>query len=256
MKNLWKTIALIGSELHPDRAEMVADTISTLQSSRDIHKIRGIAGLDAKAALLEDLGQAWNASSDVTAKEIAAALRCASRASDLAESRESVDMVWTGPMTRGVPSRHTEQVLMEVIDSAEKSLFLVSFVAYNVESIKGSLRKALERGVSLNVLLEASKSHGGKIDIDSIKNFQTTMLGARVYSWVSNKGNKDDFVGAVHAKCAVADGKVAFISSANLTGAAMEHNMELGVLIRGGDLPERLHRHLDALIDQRIIERV
>lgn len=32
--------------------------------------------------------------------------------------------------------------------------------------------------------------------------------------------------------------------------------MELGVLVRGGVLPFELHRHLEALISTKVIERV
>ena len=38
-------------------------------------------------------------------------------------------------------------------------------------------------------------------------------------------------------KVAVADGNTCFITSANLTGYAMERNMEAGVLISGGTFP-------------------
>jgi cardiolipin synthase len=41
----------------------------------------------------------------------------------------------------------------------------------------------------------------------------------------------------MHVKAAAADSRVAFLSGANLTEAALERNMELGVLIRGGHLP-------------------
>jgi phosphatidylserine/phosphatidylglycerophosphate/cardiolipin synthase-like enzyme len=54
--------------------------------------------------------------------------------------------------------------------------------------------------------------------------------------------------GTMHAKCAVADGSLAFVTSANLTRAALERNIELGLLIRGGDVPKDLHRHLDNLV--------
>lgn len=51
-------------------------------------------------------------------------------------------------------------------------------------------------------------------------------------------------------------GTLAFITSANLTSAAMERNMELGVLVKGGELPFELHRHLEALISAKVIEKV
>ena len=61
---------------------------------------------------------------------------------------------------------------------------------------------------------------------------------------------------SVHAKCAVADGALAFVTSANLTEAAMERNMELGVLMRGGQLPSLLETHLAALVTTKQLREV
>ncbi|WP_265096924.1 phospholipase D-like domain-containing protein [Burkholderia cenocepacia] len=60
----------------------------------------------------------------------------------------------------------------------------------------------------------------------------------------------------LHSKVAVADGNVCFITSANLTGHAMEQNMEAGVLISGGDIPKLVCDHLYALVDAKIVSRV
>ena len=80
---------------------------------------------------------------------------------------------------------------------------------------------------------------------------------ARLFAWAAHeKGAAGQYPGVVHAKCAVADGRVAFITSANLTSAAMERNMELGVLVTGGNLPEELHNHLEALITTKVLEPV
>jgi len=35
----------------------------------------------------------------------------------------------------------------------------------------------------------------------------------------------------------------------------MERNMELGVLIKGGELPSDLHRHLESLVATGLIEQ-
>jgi len=57
----------------------------------------------------------------------------------------------------------------------------------------------------------------------------------------------------VHAKIALADDTVAFITSANFTGHAMEKNFEAGVLSNGGSIPRDLWRHLHGLIDTNVI---
>ena len=52
-----------------------------------------------------------------------------------------------------------------------------------------------------------------------------------------------------HAKGAVADGERLLVSSANLTEFALNVNMELGLLVKRGDIPARVQRHFDALMN-------
>ena len=47
-------------------------------------------------------------------------------------------------------------------------------------------------------------------------------------------------IGILHVKCAVADGRWLFLSSANLTEYAFTINMELGLLVTGGSLPKQI----------------
>ena len=148
-----------------------------------------------------------------------------------------------------VATRRTEEVLREVIDGAKRRLFLVSYVAYRIDGVLEALEKAVKRGVKVEVLMESTNEYGGRISMDSIELFRKTLPKALVYWWNEPEAS-------VHAKCVVADGEVAFVTSANLTEAAMERNMELGVKVEGGDLPKRLHDHLDALVVTGKIERV
>lgn len=59
--------------------------------------------------------------------------------------------------------------------------------------------------------------------------------------------------GALHVKCAVVDDEAAMISSAYLTEHAMNLNMELELLVRGGELPRSLAGHLRSLIQSRVL---
>lgn len=47
----------------------------------------------------------------------------------------------------------------------------------------------------------------------------------------------------MHAKLVLADNHTAFITSANLTGRALDRNIEAGILITGGPIPETPYRH-------------
>ncbi len=78
----------------------------------------------------------------------------------------------------------------------------------------------------------------------------------RVYHWPPNNRPKTGKgkMGYLHVKCAVADGKKAFVSSANLTTYAMEMNMELGVLIDGGAVPSQIADHFQLLIVDGVLQ--
>lgn len=256
MDELLAVIAELGIELHPDRIFTVTSKIETLSSVEQFALARPSFGPNADKELVGRLDRAWRNSKDTLPRDVASALRGASSAAMLQERHGAMELVWTGPSTGQVPVRHTEQVLCEVIEAAKRRLFLVSFVAYKVDSIIRALRGAIGRQVQINLLLESSDKHGGRVTYDSVKAMKNILPSIEVYVWSSDmKVLPGQLSGAVHAKCAVADGELAFITSANLTSAAMERNMELGVLVRGGELPFELHRHLEALIYTKVIER-
>lgn len=47
-----------------------------------------------------------------------------------------------------------------------------------------------------------------------------------------------------------------FLSSANLTEYAFTINMELGLLVTGGNLPGEVEQHFDRLVARGIVARV
>jgi len=251
---LLAVIADLGLELHPDRIDVVANRLGKITSVEQFATVKSSFGPNADKELVARLDSAWQSAADVAPRDVAIALRGASSAAVAQERRGAVELAWTGPDIGHVPIRHTEQVLCEVIDAAKRRLFIVSFVAYGVESIVTALRNAIERNVDVSILLELSREHGGKIDNhDSVKLMRQVLPSAHLLAWVPDEAAPDHWPGSVHAKCAVADGEVAFITSANLTSAAMERNMELGVLIKGGSLPADLHDHLESLVTTRVI---
>jgi phosphatidylserine/phosphatidylglycerophosphate/cardiolipin synthase-like enzyme len=64
----------------------------------------------------------------------------------------------------------------------------------------------------------------------------------------------DGSTGVLHAKAVVVDDDVVFITSANLTEAALDHNVELGLLVRDRALAGSVSRHFQTLIDRGMLE--
>ena len=257
MHNLLQAIADLSLELHPERIATVASKIESLESVEQFSLSRASFGPNTNKELVDRLYIAWLNNRNTSPLEVASALRGASAVIMQEINRGSVELVWTGPSTGQFPIRHTEQVLCELIETAKKQLFLVSFVAYEVSSIIKALTQAIERQVQINILLESSDKHGGRVTHDSVSRMKDFLPSANVFTWAADKKlQRGQLKGAIHAKCAVADGDTAFITSANLTTAAMECNFELGTLVKGGHLPLLLHQHLETLITAKIIKNV
>ena len=185
--------------------------------------------------------------------ELIGILKGASFSSEYLKKEQEIDLVWTGPSSGMIPTRKTEQVLIEVIESAKEKIFLSSFVAYDVEKVLELLRRSIQRGVKVSMLLESSELHGGGVSMDVIAKMKEALPEAFIYYW---KKKDDGFDGGkVHAKVAVSDDDICFISSANLTSHALEKNIEAGVLIRGGPIPLKLSAHLETLVSSKILKR-
>ncbi len=236
----------------PAKVRTVADRVRGLAGPGSVGRVDGIVGTPGARAAVDRLLEAWKGTS-ASGDEVAGMLVGAAEARDRVERDFTVELVWTGPTTRFVPTRRTEQVLLDLIRSADSELFLVSFVLFDVATVIDAMNEAGARGVRLRVLLEASSSHGGSLKFDPAATMRSCVPAAEIYTW---REKPEPFVdGKVHAKVAVVDGARAFITSANLTGHALEKNMEAGVAIRGGALPRTLRDHLEALIDVGIIAR-
>lgn len=250
MNDLLSALTAVATSLHSDRVESIAAAVLHIPGPAQFDQCLAAFGSAGSLTLAGKIRSAWLANPTVTGAEIAMALRAAVHAATTMGISEGLDLVWTGPKTGLIPTRNTEQVIREVIDQATRRLFVVSYVFFNAKSIVTGLNDAIERGVRIRILLESSTAHGGAVTGDGLQAMHEAVPGADLYIWpLSQKAEvAGSLSAAVHAKCVVCDERIAFITSANLTSAAMERNMELGVLVRGGTTPHRLHAHLDALV--------
>lgn len=195
----------------------------------------------------------------ISRQTLAWALAGASEAVQAARREQVTSLVWTGPRVDGPALRRTDQALQEVIQAATNSLLLVSFAIYMVPHIARALVAAAARGVRIRIALETPNESAGRIDYDTVRSLGPEVVRhAELYIWPEDKRERDAAgnLGALHAKCAVADRHLLFVSSANLTGHALALNMELGVMVRGGALPGDVVTHFDRLIERGVLQRI
>lgn len=249
--DLWSAIGLLACEIHADRLRSIASHVSKLKSHLEFDRIRHAFGPNFSSQSLDRLQQLWLNEPSISPRELAAALHAAAACSNSISSMGTSELVWTGPKTTFIPARSTEQVVLQVVGAARARLFITSFNFSNASSVVSALNSAVGRSVEINILLELSKKEGGALSNDSLAAMHHSVPRARLFFW--DPMERVDGWSCSHAKCTVADGSIAFITSANLSDAAMERNMELGVLFRAGRIPETLHAHLEALVENKII---
>ncbi|ASK34548.1 phospholipase [Alcanivorax sp. N3-2A] len=253
MEKLLDAVAAVVCMISPEKVQAIATRIRRTDASEATGSLSSVVNTPAAASVVGQLIDTWRATT-VSAEELASMLLAAGHVFTKTANQQCTELVWTGPTTPFVSARRTEQALLQVINAAEQSLFITSFVAYDVSVVVKALNDAVARGVAISMLLESSQDHGGSISFDVIGKMRTIVPSVHLYAWRDRGETFDD--GRVHAKVAVADRHTCFITSANLTRFAMEKNMEAGLLISGGNIPQLLEEHLWALISMKIVSPV
>lgn len=251
MDDLHAAIAAMAATHHLDRVLAAAAAIRSNAGPDGADRARSLLGPvigHRSADPLADVVEICRRRGVWDAPSIAAAMEGAAVAVSLVGSSQAIEIAWTGPLPKRTILRRTEQVIRQVVDSARSHIWLVSYVVHDPHGIAKVLSSAIARGVVVSALLESSESRGGTLSKDPAASLSAVIPGIQFYEWPTTADR-----GCVHAKCVIADDTTAFVTSANLTGAAMERNMELGVLIRGGLQPLEMASHLRSLVDEGLI---
>lgn len=195
---------------------------------------------------------------DVSAEAVAASIRTAANSEKAYRDSQSVELVWTGPEAGVVSFRRTEQALLQLIDGAAERVLVVSYAVYHIPRIRDALVRAAGRGVRITVVVETPDRLEGQNTYSTLQALGVDVAAkSNVFFWPNENRPKDKHgkVGILHVKCAVADGRSLFLTSANLTEYAFTVNMELGVLLTGGALPEQIEKHFDRMIQTGILTK-
>ena len=253
------TAAIVEAAIHVPEELLVAGAAAIEGSTRwsDTSRAALIGAIPATnyREHAKQIAQAWSDTPDLAGAAVAAAIRSAAATAATVRSEHDASLVWTGPSTEVTGLRSTRSVLYTLVANATESLVLVSFATYDVAELTGSLADAIARGVEVTLILETPNDPGGPLTFGSDHPFEPLKTGARIYRWPEEAREAFFAKSArLHAKCMIADRSSALITSANLTSAGINDNIELGVLIEAGPLPTRLSLHLDLLINQGTLE--
>ena len=228
------------------------------QNFTDINAIRIMRETNNDAArnrLCTFLRDIRSIDTESTPQLLATALECTLYATKQKDAKQQVEMVWTGPLITNVSLRRSSAVLLELIQSAQREIIIISYAAFRVPDTLAALQERCRAGVSMHFILESEQDSHGRLSRDASVAFDPLNGNqmAKFYIWPAEKRPPGALL---HAKAVIIDGSIALITSANLTENAISSNIEIGLLVRGGDAPARIHEHVKTLISNgEFVER-
>jgi phosphatidylserine/phosphatidylglycerophosphate/cardiolipin synthase-like enzyme len=173
------------------------------------------------------------------------------------------DLVWSGPEVPGLHARDTRRVFEELLGSARESIWASTFVYFDGPKAFEVLARRMEelRDLKVTLLLNIQRKRGNSTASDElIRQFADRLwrkdwpgaVRPRVF-YDPRALDTDGPGGVLHAKAVVVDDEAVLITSANLTEAALDRNIEMGMLLRDRAFALTVTSHFRALIDRDLL---
>ncbi len=172
------------------------------------------------------------------------------------------ELVWTGPEAPAGSARDTAVVLRELFESARESVILAGYSFKYARDVLAPLRGAMRaHGVDARFFVHVPQVERG----EDVETHAARHLGAFLAeSWPFGEPRPRIYFderalvpgppySSLHAKCVVVDGARAFVSSANFTQRAQEHNIEVGVLVTDASFASFLAGQWLGLVDAGLV---
>lgn len=178
-----------------------------------------------------------------------------------------VDLVISGPSIPQVPTRTTRAVFHELVAGLEKEILVVSFAIYNGKTLLKPLAEKLEANSSISAkfVLNIQRGRNDKtISGQLVRKFKREFLEnmwpgtsfPELFHFPQSLEIDWKTRASLHSKIIVIDRKRLFISSANLTDAAHEKNIETGVVLEHPASAIRIVNYFEALEKEGLIVKV
>jgi phosphatidylserine/phosphatidylglycerophosphate/cardiolipin synthase-like enzyme len=173
------------------------------------------------------------------------------------------DLVWSGPEVPGLHARDTRRVYEELLGSAEHSVWASTYAFFDGPKAFEVLARRMDTtpGLRVTLLLNIQRRRGDTTAAEQlVRKFADRFWGmdwpgsSRPAVYYDPRSlDLDGPAGVLHAKAVVADDEAVFVTSANLTEAALDRNIEVGLLIRDRALAASMLSHFRGLIDRGLL---
>lgn len=176
------------------------------------------------------------------------------------------DLVWSGEEVNGLHARDTRSVYEQLLGNASDSLWVSSYTYFDGARAFKVLADRMDAVPSLKVtlLLNIQRKKGDTSTPDDVVQRFADRFWTK--DWPGSRSPEvyydprsldlDGPTGVLHAKAVIADRRVLFVTSANLTEAAFDKNVEMGLLARDPALALSAVRHFQVLIERELVRRL
>jgi phosphatidylserine/phosphatidylglycerophosphate/cardiolipin synthase-like enzyme len=174
------------------------------------------------------------------------------------------DLVWSGPELPGLYARDTRRVYEEMLGSAERSVWASTYAFFDGPKAFEVLARHMDATPALHVtlLLNIQRKRGDTSAAEHLVRRFADRFWATDWPGSSRPNvyydpralQMEGPAGVLHAKAVVVDDEVVFVTSANLTEAALERNIEVGLLVRDRALAASVASHFQGLIDKALLD--
>ena len=182
----------------------------------------------------------------------------------VASRRTAPDFVWSGPEVSGLHARDTRRVYEELLGSAACSAWVTTYAFFDGPRAFDVLARRMDETPELAVtlLLNVQRKRGDTTAADYlVRRFADRFWteewpgSARPRVFYDPRSlDPEGGAGVLHAKAVVVDDQAVFVTSANLTEAALDRNIEIGLLVRDRTLATTMTRHFTTLIERSLLQ--
>jgi phosphatidylserine/phosphatidylglycerophosphate/cardiolipin synthase-like enzyme len=145
--------------------------------------------------------------------------------------------VWTSPSVPG-SGGHTTLAALDMINNATAFVYAATYSAGKDSPHLLALRNALDRGVSVTVVVDVKER------ADHAAIISKALAGARVWTLAEPE---DGQWAIQHSKLITVDDTAAFVTSANFSAAAAMRSLECGMMSKDSLVAVSLREHLQNL---------
>lgn len=161
---------------------------------------------------------------------VAATLRAIATAAEYVP--EPPTMVWSGPQLSG-DSVRTTAAIIRLVDDAEESILASTYSGTAAAPFVQALARAAQRKLAITVVVDVSQRR------DTAEAISAAVPRARVLGFCDAQTG---VARLQHSKVLVIDSHTALVTSANLSYAAVENNLEAGLLVHDSTLASQISR--------------